>query len=80
MFEFITNFTDTFHDFVEHVTSPAVYGASTTVFIAVGPMTMGYLLPAQWVVSNACVYKRQLVLCCYCYVANYTACDVCCVR
>lgn len=50
---FIVNFTQTYHNFVQHITSQALYGPSTHVFVAVGPMTMGYLLPAQWVVGNA---------------------------
>lgn len=53
VWEFIVNFTQTYHDFVDRITSPAVYGSGTHVFVAVGPMTMGYLLPAQWVVGNA---------------------------
>ena len=53
IWEFIVNFTQTYHDFVDRITSLAVYGPATQVFVAVGPMTMGYLLPAQWVVGNA---------------------------
>ena len=48
---FVANFTQTYHDFVDRIVS--VYGPSTHVFVAVGPMTLGYLLPAQWVVGNA---------------------------
>ena len=53
VWSFIVNFTQTYHDFVKRITSPAVYGPTTHVFVAVGPMTLGYLLPAQWVVGNA---------------------------
>ena len=53
VWNFIVNFTQTYHNLVDRITSEAVYGPSTHIFVAVGPMTMGYLLPAQWVVGNA---------------------------
>eukprot|EP01048_Picozoa_sp_COSAG05_P019835 COSAG05_NODE_3215_length_2236_cov_1.485728_1_plen_412_part_00 len=48
---FLANFTTTYHQLVERIVQ--VYSSQTVIFIAVGPMTMGYLQPALWVVGNA---------------------------
>ena len=31
----------------------SLYGATTQIFLGVGPMTDGYMLPVEWVVGNA---------------------------
>ena len=51
MQSFLANFTTTYHQLVERIVQ--VYSSQTVIFIAVGPMTMGYLQPALWVVGNA---------------------------
>jgi hypothetical protein len=45
--QFVAQFTSAYRAFVDHVTSPSVYGEGVTIFLGVGPMTEGYLQPVQ---------------------------------
>ena len=48
---FIVDFTNSYHQLLRNVTS--FYGKSVQIFLGVGPMTMDYSLPVEWVVGNA---------------------------
>ena len=41
--QFVAQFTSAYRAFVDHLTSPSVYGKGLHVFLGVGPMTNGYL-------------------------------------
>ena len=49
--QFVERFTTSYLQLVQRIA--AVYGKATEIFLGVGPMTAGYMLPVEWVVGNA---------------------------